>query len=150
MKVILKENVDGLGLIGDVVNVKPGYARNYLVPKGFALQADTASLKEVEHQKRQLEFKRQKAAADAEALKARIESLTFAFEERAGDEGKLFGSVTNMDIEAKLQAADVAIDRRKIQLAEPIKTVGEHAVSIKLDAGVVAEITVAVTAAEAE
>lgn len=150
MKIILKENVDGLGLIGDIVNVKPGYARNYLLPKGFAMQADTASLKEVEHQKRQLEFKRQKASADAEALKARIESLTFAFEERAGEEGKLFGSVTNMDIEAKLQAAEVAIDRRKIQLAEPIKTLGEHAVSIKLDAGVVAEITVAVTAAEAE
>lgn len=150
MKVILKENVDGLGLIGDVVNVKPGYARNYLLPKGFALQADSAGMKELEHQKRQLEFKRQKAAADAEALKARIESLSFAFVERAGEEGKLFGSVTNMDLEAKLQEAGVEIDRRKIQLAEPIKTVGEHSVSIKLDAGVVAEITVAVTAAEAE
>ena len=68
MKVILKENVDGLGLIGDVVTVKPGYARNYLVPQGLALQADSASLKELEHQKRQLEFKRQKMAADAEAL----------------------------------------------------------------------------------
>jgi len=150
MKVILKENVDGLGLIGDVVNVKPGYARNYLLPKGFALPADTGSMKELEHQKRQLEFKRQKASADAEALKARIESLSFAFEERAGEEGKLFGSVTNMDIESKLQASGVEIDRRKIQLAEPIKTVGEHAVAIKLDAGVVAEITVAVTAAAAE
>jgi len=149
MKVILRENVDGLGLIGDVVNVKPGYARNYLLPKGFALRADSASLKELEHQKRQLEFKRQKAAADAEALKARIESLSFTFEERAGEEGKLFGSVTNMDIEVKLKDAAVDIDRRKIQLAEPIKTVGEHPVAIKLDAGVVAEITVAVTAAEA-
>lgn len=148
MKVILKENVEGLGLIGDVVTVKPGYARNYLVPKGLALQADKGTLKELEHQKRQLEFKRQKAAADAEALKARIESLSFAFVERAGEEGKLFGSVTNMDIEAKLQSAGVEIDRRKIQLAEPIKTLGEHNVSIKLDAGVVAEITVTVAAAE--
>lgn len=150
MKVILKENVDGLGLIGDVVNVKPGYARNYLVPKGFALQADSASLKELEHQQRQLEFKRQKMAADAEALKARVESLSFAFVEKAGEEGKLFGSVTNMDIEAKLQEAGVEIDRRKIQLVEPIKTIGEHPVSIKLDAGVVAEIKVNVSAEEAE
>jgi len=147
MKVILKENVDGLGLIGDVVSVKPGYARNYLVPRGFALQADSGSLKELEHQKRQLDFKRQKAAADATALKARIESLAFDFVERAGEEGKLFGSVTNMDIEAKLKDAGVEIDRRKIQLVEPIKTVGEHAVSIKLDAGVSAEITVKVAAA---
>lgn len=148
MKVILKENVEGLGLIGDVITVKPGYARNYLVPKGLALQADKGTLKELDHQKRQLEFKRQKVAADAQALKARIESLSFGFVERAGDEGKLFGSVTNMDIESKLQSAGVAIDRRKIQLAEPIKTLGEHNVSIKLDAGVVAEITVVVTAAE--
>jgi len=147
MKVILRENVDGLGLIGDVVSVKPGYARNYLVPRGFALQADSGSLKELEHQKRQLEFKRQKMAADAEALKARIESLAFEFVERAGDEGKLFGSVTNMDIEAKFKAAGVEIDRRKILLVEPIKTVGEHTVSIKLDAGLVAEVNVKVSAA---
>ena len=148
MKVILKENVEGLGLIGDVVNVKPGYARNYLLPQGFALSADSASLTELEHQKRQLERKLQKLRTDAEGVKARIEALALSFTERAGEEGKLFGSVTNMDIEAKLEAAGVSVDRRKIQLAEPIKSLGEHTVSVKLDAGISAALKVTVSAAE--
>lgn len=147
MEVILKENVEGLGQIGEVVKVKPGYARNYLIPKQLALVADKRNVKELDHQKRQLERKLQKVTKDAEALKARIEGVELAFEHRAGEEGKLFGSVTSMDIEAKLAAAGIEIDRKKIQLAEPIKQVGDTTVSVKLEGGVVAEVVVKVTAA---
>jgi large subunit ribosomal protein L9 len=147
--IILQENVDGLGLIGDVVSVKAGYARNYLIPKGFASFADARNIKELEHNKRQLARKLEKQTKDAEALKARIEKVSCEFIQRASEEGKLFGSVTSMDIGAKFEAAGVDVDRKKIQLAEPIKTLGEHVVSIKLDAGVVAEVKVLVTPEEA-
>ncbi len=147
--VILKENVDGLGQIGDIVSVKAGYARNYLLPQGLASVADERNMKELEHHKRQLARKLEKLTKDAEVLKAQIEKVTCEFTQRASEEGKLFGSVTSMDIGAKLDAAGVEVDRKKIQLAEPIKTLGEHSVAIKLDAGVVAEIKVVVSAEEA-
>ena len=146
--VILRENVDGLGTIGDVVSVKAGYARNFLLPKGLASVADSRNVKELEHQKRQLARKLEKVTKDAEGVKARIEKVTCEFTQRAGEEGKLFGSVTSMDLEAKLQEAGIEISRKKIQLAEPIKTLGEHTVQIKLDAGVVADLKVVVTAEE--
>ncbi len=149
VNIILQENVDGLGVIGDQVVVKPGYARNYLVPKGLALIANERNVKELEHQKRQLARKLEKATKDAEAIKARVEKVACEFTQRASEEGKLFGSVTSMDLEAKLQEAGIEIDRKKIQLAEPIKTLGEHVVTIKLDAGVIAELKVAVSAEEA-
>lgn len=149
VNIILKENVDGLGVIGDQVAVKPGYARNYLVPQGLAIVADARNVKELEHQKRQLARKLEKATKDAEAIKVRVEAVKCEFAQRASEEGKLFGSVTSMDLEAKLQEAGIEIDRKKIQLAEPIKSLGEHVVSIKLDAGVVAELKVTVNAEEA-
>ncbi|PLX87492.1 MAG: 50S ribosomal protein L9 [Desulfuromonas sp.] len=148
MNIILKENVEGLGVIGDMVTVKPGYARNYLVPKGLALVANEGNVKELEHQKRQLSRKLEKARTDAEGIKAQVEKVVCSFEQRAGEDGKLFGSVTSMDLETKIQAAGIAIDRKKIQLAEPIKSLGEHVVDVKLDAGVVAELKVVVTAVE--
>jgi large subunit ribosomal protein L9 len=150
MNVILKENVEGLGVIGDLVTVKPGYARNYLVPKGLALVANEGNVKELDHQKRQLARKLEKARTDAEGIKARIEKVRCEFAQRAGEDGKLFGSVTSMDIEEKIQAAGIELDRKKIQLAEPIKSLGEHVVNVKLDAGVVAELKVVVTAVEEE
>jgi len=146
--VILRENVDGLGTIGDVVSVKAGYARNFLLPKGLASVADSRNVKELEHQKRQLARKLEKVTKDAEAVKARIEKVTCNFTQRAGEEGKLFGSVTSMDLEAKLQEAGIEIPRKKIQLGEPIKTLGEHTVAVKLDAGVVADLKVVVAAEE--
>lgn len=148
VNIILQENVDGLGVIGDQVTVKPGYARNYLVPKKLAVVANERNVKELEHQKRQLGRKLEKATKDAEAIKARVEKVTCEFAQRASEEGKLFGSVTSMDLEAKLQAAGIEIDRKKIQLSEPIKSLGEHVVSVKLDAGVVAELKVVVSAEE--
>ena len=132
MNIILKENVDGLGVIGDLVTVKPGYARNYLVPKGLALVANESNVKELEHQKRQLGRKLEKARTDAEGIKARIEKVSCEFAQLAGEDGKLFGSVTSMDIGEKIQAAGIELDRKKIQLSEPIKSLGEHLVSIKL------------------
>lgn len=149
VNIILQENVDGLGVIGDQVAVKPGYARNYLVPKGLALIANDRNVKELEHQKRQLGRKLEKATKDAEAIKARIEKVACEFTQRASDEGKLFGSVTSMDLEAKIQGAGIEVDRKKIQLSEPIKTLGEHIVVVRLDAGVVAELKVVVSAEEA-
>ena len=146
--VILRENVDGLGTIGDVVSVKAGYARNYLLPQGLASVADSRNVKELDHQKRQLARKLEKVTKDAEGVKARIEKVTCEFTQRAGEEGKLFGSVTSMDLEAKLQEAGIEIPRKKIQLGEPIKTLGEHSVPVKLDAGVVAELKVVVMAEE--
>jgi len=147
--IILRENVDGLGTIGDVVSVKAGYARNYLLPKGMANVADPRNVKELEHQKRQLSRKLEKATKDAEGIKALIEKVACEFTQRAGEEGKLFGSVTSMDLEEKLKAAGIEISRKKIQLGEPIKSLGEHLVSVKLDAGVVAELKVVVNAEEA-
>lgn len=146
--VILRENVDGLGIIGDIVSVKAGYARNYLVPQGLASVADQRNVKELEHQKRQLARKLEKVTKDAEGIKARIEKVTCEFTQRASEEGKLFGSVTSMDLESKLKDAGVEIDRKKIQLSEPIKSLGEHVVPVKLDAGVVAELKVVVNAEE--
>lgn len=148
MNVILTESVEGLGNIGDLVKVKPGFARNFLVPKGLAVEANTRNVKELEHQKRQMERKAQKVAQDAAAVKARIEAVQCVLVHRAGDEGKLFGAVTNKEIGDKLAAAGVEIDRKKIQLPEPIKAIGDYQVPVKLAAGVVAHIKVSVVAAE--
>lgn len=148
MNIILTETVEGLGKIGDQLTVKPGYARNFLVPKGFAVVANLRNIKELEHNKRQLAYKMQKQTQDAELFKAQIEKVTFNFTLRAGEEGKLFGSVTSLDLAAKLAEQGIEIDRKKIVLDDQIKTLGEHAVSIKLSAGIVATINVVVTAAE--
>jgi len=148
MNIILTENVEGLGNIGDMVKVKMGYARNYLIPGGFAIEASTRNVKELEHQKRQVERKMQKMTQAAELLKQKIEGVTCNFAHRAGEEGKLFGSVTSMEIEAKLAEAGIEVDRKKIQLAEPIKTLGDFEVPVKLQAGVTATIKVTVVAAE--
>ena len=148
MNIILTETVEGLGKIGDQLMVKPGYARNYLVPQGLAVVANMRNLKELEHNKRQLSRKMEKQTQDAELLKAQIEKINFIFALRAGDEGKLFGSVTSLDIAAKLAEQGIEIDRKKIVLDDHIKTLGEHAVTIKLTSGVVATINVVVNAAE--
>lgn len=148
MNVILTENVEGLGKIGDVVKVKPGYARNFLVPRKMAVEASTRNVTELEHQKRQLGRKLEKLTKEAELLKGRIEGVTCVLAHRAGEEGKLFGSVTSMEIGAKLSEAGVEIDRKKIQLDEPIKALGDYEVPVKLQAGVTAAIKVSVVAAE--
>ncbi|MFA5515220.1 MAG: 50S ribosomal protein L9 [Desulfuromonadales bacterium] len=149
MDIILTENVDNLGKIGDMVKVKTGYGRNYLVPRGLAVEASTRNVRELEHQKRQMERKLQLVTQEAEVLKARIEGVSCIFTHRASEEGKLFGSVTALEIAEKLAASGIEIDRKKIQLDEPIKSLGDHQVPIKLQAGIAANINVRVMAAEA-
>ena len=148
MNVILMENVKGLGNMGEVVKVRPGYGRNYLVPNKLAVEASERNLKELEHHRRQLSRKAEKLCQEATAIKARIEAIECTLAHRAGDEGKLFGSVTSMEIEAALAAKGIEIDRRKIQLEQPIKSLGSHAVEIKLNVGVNALLKVNVTKAE--
>jgi large subunit ribosomal protein L9 len=145
MNVILTENVKGLGNMGEVVKVSPGYARNFLVPNKLAVEASDRNLKELEHHRRQLSRKAEKLSQEAAVLKGRIEALDCTLAHRAGDEGKLFGSVTSMEIEAALVAKGIEIDRRKIQLEQPIKSLGSHEVEIKLNAGVTAVLKVNVT-----
>jgi len=146
MEIILTENVDGLGNIGDLVKVKPGYGRNYLVPKGMAVIANSRNLKEFEHQKRQAERKFQRVVQAAEVLKNKIEATRIEITHKAGEEGKLYGAVTGMEIEAKLADKGIEVDRRKIQLDEPIKQLGDYDITAKLDAGVTANIKLTVLA----
>ena len=148
MKVILQENVENLGHIGDVVKVAPGYARNFLIPKGFAVLANEKNTKALEHAKRHLEHKRNKMLEAAKGLAAKIEGITLNLVHQAGEEGKLFGSVTNMELAEQLKAQGVEIDRKKIVLADPIKQVGEYTVAIKIQPDVTANLKVNVAKAE--
>ena len=148
MQIILKENIEGLGQIGDLVNVKPGYARNYLIPRSLAILANTRNVKELDHQKRQMERKLQLLTQQANILKEKIESFTCVFEHRAGEDGKLFGSVTSQEIATKLAEAGIEIDRKKIQLEESIKSLGDHEVGIKLQVGITAQAKISVKPVE--
>lgn len=148
MEIILTENVKGLGHIGDIVKVKPGYARNFLIPTGAAVLADSRSMKQLEHNKRQLARKAEKLSQEAADLKKRIEAVVCTFAHKASEEGKLFGSVTSMEIAEGLAAQGIEIDRRKILLDQPIKTLGEHGVDVKLNAGVNATVKVIVVDAD--
>ena len=148
MKVILQENMENLGHIGDVVKVAPGYARNYLIPKGFAMLANERNTKALEHAKRQLEYKKNKMLEQAKAIVAKIEGIVLNLVHAAGEEGKLFGSVTNMELAEQLKAHGVEIDRKKIVLVDPIKQVGEYSVAVKVQPEVVATLKVIVSKAE--
>lgn len=147
MKVILKENIESLGHIGDIVKVAPGYARNYLVPKGFAIEATEKNAKALEHDKRQLAYKKNKALESARGLAAKLEGLAIELVHQAGEEGKLFGSVTNMEIAAFLTQKGFDIDRKKIVLAESIKQVGDFSVPVKIHPEISATLKVTVRAA---
>jgi large subunit ribosomal protein L9 len=147
VQVILSEEVTNLGRPGDVVKVRAGYARNYLLPRKLAVEANPKNLREFEHAKGVAMLKREALKQKATGLKARIESLTLAINARAGEEGKLFGSVTNIDIERALRDKGVEVDRRRIALAEPIKQLGDFTVTVKLESEVEAHLKVNVTAA---
>ena len=147
VEVILSEDVHNLGDAGEVVKVKPGYARNFLIPQGKALPATAARVHEVEHKRRVIAEKRAKDLKDLEAVKARIEGLALEISAQVGEEGKLFGSVTSANLAELLGAQGLEVDRRKIVLSEPIKSVGEHTVSVRLRNDVVASLKVTVSAA---
>jgi len=148
MKVILKTEVEPLGFEGDIVNVAHGYARNYLIPRGFALEATTQNVKLMAMQRKKIEIRRLKAKEDAEKVKERIGGLVVTITQKAGEEGRLYGSVTTMDIAAELEKQGIAIERRKILLDKPIKTLGDFDVSVKIHPGVTAKIKVTVTPEE--
>lgn len=147
VQVILSEEVTNLGRPGDVVKVRAGYARNFLLPRKLAVEANPKNLREFEHAKGVAMLKREALKQKASGLKARIEALTLAINARAGEEGKLFGSVTNIDLERALRERGVEVDRRRIALAEPIKQLGDFTVTVKLESEVEAHLKVNVTAA---
>ena len=147
MQVILKENIDTLGHIGDIVKVAPGYARNYLLPKGLAVEATEKNAKALDHVKRQMAYKKDKALESARNLAAKLGELSVELLHKAGEEGKLFGSVTNMEIAAFLKEKGFDIDRKTILLAEAIKHVGTFDVTVKVHPEVVATLKVTVSAA---
>jgi large subunit ribosomal protein L9 len=147
MKVILKENVENLGHIGDIVKVAPGYARNYLLPKGFAIEATTKNAKALEHAKRQMEYKKNKVFEQARIFADKIESSPLTLEHQAGEGDKLFGSVTNIEIAEMLKGKGLEVDRKKILLAEPIKHLGDYEIPVKLHPDVTASLKVSVVKA---
>lgn len=150
MKLILRETVASLGRAGDVVNVKPGYARNYLLPQGLAYMASAANLRRIEEEAERRVERERRDYLEANRQASRLEELTITVSARAGDEGQLFGSVTVKDICEKVEATgiDFELDRRAVHLAEPIKSVGEHRVPIRFQSGVEVELLVVVEAEE--
>ena len=148
MEIILRQDVDSLGLAGDTVKVADGHARNYLIPKGIALECTKNNLKMMEMQRRKIEINRLKAIDDAEKIKNELSSVKINIFQKAGEEGKLYGSVTSMDIAEELEKQGITIDRRKIILDKSIKTLGEFNVSIKLYHKVTGIIKVTVKALE--
>lgn len=148
MEVILREDVEKLGHRGQVVKVAPGYARNFLLPKRLAVAATESNRKIVE-QERQAHLRREaKEIADAQDLAKMMSSLSVTVAQKAGENDQLFGSVTSKDIAELLEKQGYKIERRKVELAEPIKTLGEHKVAIRLHREVTVEIPVIVTKEE--
>ena len=145
MEVILREDVPGLGMIGDVVRVRPGHARNYLLPRGIAVVADRRNLKQVEHHKREIEKKRLSERGTVERVAEALEGTVIEVEARAGRGGRLFGSVTNMELAKQLAERDFDIDRRRIELKEPIKSIGEHEVTVRVGQDIRTAIKVVVS-----
>ncbi|MGD9628490.1 MAG: 50S ribosomal protein L9 [Pyrinomonadaceae bacterium] len=144
--ILLREDIDTLGGRGEIVKVRAGYARNYLLPQGLATLATKGNLKQIEQEREALLKKAAVEKATAEAQKEQMGTIELAFERKAGEGGTLFGSVTSMDIADALQAKGYEIDRRKISLKDAIKETGEYTVKVKLHRDVMLEVPVTVTA----
>jgi len=147
VQVILSEDVQSLGQAGELVNVKPGFAFNFLIPQGKAIAATEASKRELEHQRRVITEKVRRELEVLEGERKKIEGVVVEIAAQAGEEGKLFGSVTTLQIAEKLAEQGIAVDRRRIDLPEAIKTLGEHAVVVKLHRQLTATIKVKVVVA---
>lgn len=149
-KLILRQDLDNLGTAGDVVTVKPGYARNYLLPRGLALQATPANVRALEEERRRAEQRTRREYLEARRRAAQLEGVSLTFHAKAGDESKLFGSITPADIADRLaeQALDFDVDRRQVDLPEPIKALGVYSVPVRLHAEVRPEIKVWVIKAD--
>jgi len=144
-RVILQDNVQHLGKTGDIVKVRDGYARNFLVPRGLAVVADSRNVRRLNHQKRLAETRNFKALASARVLAEQISATAVTITKEAGEDNKLFGSVTNRDIAEALAADGFEVDRKVIHIDEPIRTLGVKSVLVKLHADIEATLTVYVT-----
>ena len=144
MKLILREDVENLGKGGELVDVKPGYGRNFLLPRGLAVAANPKNVRELEHQKNIAEAKAAKLKASAEAVAKRLADTPVVLKRKVGEQDKLYGSVTALDIVEALAARGLQLDRRTIDLPEPIKTVGDFEVPVKLHRDVVGKAKVKV------
>jgi len=140
MQVILTQDVDNLGKAGELVSVRPGYGRNYLVPRGLAVSATVRNKNRLDHEKAVIERRVTKERASATELGGRIGAMTLQFERMVGEDEKLFGSVTNRDIAEQLKKAGIEIDHRWIVLDAPIKALGKYEVPVRLAAGVIATL----------
>jgi len=142
MQVILREDMENLGKSGEVVTVKPGYGRNYLLPKGFAVSATEADVKRVAHEKRVIAARNAKLAKDAQAEADRLNQVSVSIAVAVGEEDRLFGSVTARDIADAYKEKNVAVDPKKMVLTDPIKSLGLAEVPVKLSHGVTATLKV--------
>lgn len=149
MKVILNEEIETLGQAGDVVKVAAGYARNYLLPRGLAIMATPRNVRQLEHQKKVVADRQAKIVKSLEEEQKAIEGIALTITAQAGEEGKLFGSVTTADLAAALHKEGVTVDRKRILLEEPIRQTGEREVEVKLHTRLVARFKVNVVAADA-
>jgi large subunit ribosomal protein L9 len=146
MNVILRENVENLGTIGDQVRVSSGYFRNFLFPRGLAVQADERNVKQVEHQKRALKKKLAKVRGEKEDLKNQLEALSLVVRRKAGENQKLFGSITSQDIADAIEQKGVKIDRKQIELGGALKKLGSFKVPVRLMEGIIAEVNLSIVA----
>jgi large subunit ribosomal protein L9 len=144
MKVVLTQDMESLGLGGEIVNVAKGYARNYLIPQGMALEATEQNIKLTEMQRKNIEIKRIKAKEDALKVKERLSGISVTIAQKVGEEDKLYGSVTTMDIADQLEKQGITVERRRMVLDKPIKSLGDFAVTVKLHPDVSASIKVVV------
>ena len=144
MKIILREDVEKLGKAGEVVKVKDGFGRNYLIPRKLAVLANVRNMKALDHDRRTIETRAKKTRKTAEATAATLSAVSLILPAKAGEEGKLFGAITSRDIAEALGKAGVTVDRKAIQLADPIKQVGDYKVKIRVAADVFPEISVSV------
>lgn len=148
MKVILKEDVKALGKKGKVCEVSDGYARNFLIPKGMAIEATIGNIQDLAHKQKQEDLRKQKEKDEAVALKNKLESINVLLKVKVGDKGKLFGSVTNKEVADVLgQSYGIKLDKRKIEVKEPIKALGNYTVTAKLHPDVGAELKISVEGA---
>jgi large subunit ribosomal protein L9 len=148
MKVILKENVESLGNVGEIVKVADGFARNYLIPKGLAMEASMKNVNVLEHDKRRILQRAVKERKIAQDMAEKISAVTCTIARRVGEQDKLFGSVGAKDIEKALADNNITLDKKNIHLSEPIKALGEFAVTIKLSGGVTTALKVVVVSEE--
>lgn len=146
IQVILQQDVDKLGKSGELVRVRPGFARNFLLPRQLAVPATTAAVRRIEHEKAVALARAEKAKKEARDVAAKLSALTVTLAQKVGDDGRLFGSVTAKDIEHAVKAQGLDIDRKKLQLAEPIKSIGTYEIPVKLVSDVTATLKVEVVA----